>query len=87
MPESYGKRQRSRVRAEKAAAKEGRRQARQERQRDRAAGNIREDSWLAPAPGDETEGARYTIDPKSEPQAPQEGPSGDGGDTGRSDPD
>jgi hypothetical protein len=52
VPESYGKRQRSKVKAEKAAAKEGRREARQQRQRDRATGNVPEESWLsAPADG------------------------------------
>ena len=52
MPDSYGKRQRDRVKARKAAAKEERRLARQERERSRAvardAGEPDNESWLAP---------------------------------------
>lgn len=51
MPDSYGKRQRDRVKARKAAAKEERRLARQERERNRAvardAGETDNESWLA----------------------------------------
>ena len=48
MPESYGKRQRGVVKAKKAAAREERRMARNQRRADRAAGE--EHDWLGEPP-------------------------------------
>jgi hypothetical protein len=48
VPESYGKRQRGVVKAKKAAAREERRMARNQRRADRAAGE--EHDWLGEPP-------------------------------------
>jgi hypothetical protein len=48
VPESYGKRQRGAVKAKKAAAREERRMARNQRRADRAAGE--EHDWLGEPP-------------------------------------
>jgi hypothetical protein len=48
VPESYGKRQRGAVKAKKAAAREERRMARNQRRADRAAGQ--EHDWLGEPP-------------------------------------
>ena len=53
MPDSMGKRQRRDVKARKAAAREGRRVARNQRREDRASGVVDSqapDQWLAPPP-------------------------------------
>jgi len=56
MPESFGKRQRREVKAKKAAAREDRRVARNQRKDDRAAGIIpRGPEEGEPATADETE--------------------------------
>jgi hypothetical protein len=76
VPESYGKRQRDRVKAQKAAAKEGRRLARQQRQRDRAAGEEDPQSWLATP--EEAEAQRSGIPPRrSTSQEPEPAPEPD----------
>ncbi len=50
MPETFGKRQRKDVKARKAAAREERRVARNERKEARAAGNEDHFSWLGEPP-------------------------------------
>jgi hypothetical protein len=60
MPESYGKRQRSQVKAKKATAREERRLARNQRKADREAGVL--------APGPEEGPPNDVIEP--EPQVP-----------------
>jgi hypothetical protein len=59
MPETYGKRQRQGVKAKKAAAREQRRIARNERREARAAGTD-ETSWLADPPEPEEESSADT---------------------------
>jgi len=49
MPDSFGKRNRDRVKAEKAAARDARRAARNLRQEQRQAG-----TWVPPTPEDES---------------------------------
>ena len=49
MPDSFGKRNRDRVKAEKAAARDARRAARNLRQEQRQAG-----TWVPPAPEEES---------------------------------
>jgi hypothetical protein len=72
VPESYGKRQRDRVKARKAAAKEERRLARHERMQDRAAAEAAglppPESWLA-KPDPDTEASAPTEE--SDPDAPE----------------
>jgi hypothetical protein len=57
MPETFGKRQRQSVKARKAAEREERRVARNQRREERAAGNEDPFSWLGEPPSleDDTE--------------------------------
>ena len=50
MPETYGKRQREGVKAKKAAARQDRRIARNERREARAVGHVDPFSWLGESP-------------------------------------
>jgi hypothetical protein len=64
MPESYGKRQRSQVKAKKATAREERRLARNQRKADREAGIL--------APGPEEGPPNDFIEPEPQPTPPEE---------------
>jgi hypothetical protein len=64
MPESYGKRQRSQVKAKKATAREERRLARNQRKADREAGIL--------APGPEEGPPNDFIEPEPQPTASED---------------
>jgi hypothetical protein len=73
VPDSYGKRQRSQVKARKAAAREERRLDRNRRQADRAAG-LSPDEGTPPEEGEQSLGAEPEATPADEPkETPEEG--------------
>jgi hypothetical protein len=72
MPETFGKRQRGAVKAQKAAAREERRLARNRRKANREAG-LPEDWMAPPADADDESVSAEHPDPDAEP-----GPDGEG---------
>jgi hypothetical protein len=69
MPETYGKRQRGAVKAQKAAAREERRLARNRRKANREAGLP--DDWMAPPEGAE-EGDALESQAEADTEAPSQ---------------
>jgi hypothetical protein len=65
MPDSFGKRQRRDVKAKKAVAREERRVARNQRQKDREAGLIEPGSPIAPAEVDDFDDVRPPAEPET----------------------
>ena len=67
MPDSFGKRQRSDVKAKKTAAREKRRAARNQRREERASGVLEVGTPIAPSDADEEQGDAESSRVSGEP--------------------